>query len=137
LIFLTKKFIFGADYKRANWSDVLFFNEKPSSLTNSSSFAFGVEYTNDYISKDFFKTINWRIGGHYTNSEVLLNNTQIKDYGINFGVGIPTKLGAKLNIGFEIGQKGTIENDLLQENYYTINFNINLTDRWFIRRRFF
>ncbi len=135
--FLTKKFIFGADYKRANWSDVLFFNEKPSSLTNSSSFAFGVEYTNDYISKDFFKTLNWRLGGHYTNSEVLLKNTQIKDYGINFGVGIPTKLGAKLNFGFEIGKKGTIENDLLQENYYTINFNINLTDRWFIRRRFF
>ncbi len=135
--FLTKKFIFGADYKTANWNDVLFFNEKPSSLTNSNSFAFGVEYTTDYASKEFFKKINWRVGGHLTNSEVYLNNTQIKDIGISFGVGIPTKLGAKLNLGFEIGQKGTTENDLLQENYYMVNFNINLTDRWFIRRRFF
>lgn len=135
--FLTKKFIFGADYKRANWNDVLFFNEKPSSLTNSGSFAFGVEYTNDYISKEFFKRINWRFGCHYTNTEILLNDTQIKDMGINFGVGIPTKLGAKLNVGFEIGKKGTIENNLLQENYYMVNFNINLADRWFIRRRFF
>jgi len=135
--FLAKKFIFGADYKRANWNDVLFFNEKPGGLTNSSSFAFGIEYTDNYLSKDFFKTINWRLGGHYTNTEIFLNDTQIKDYGINFGMGIPTKMGAKINIGFEIGKKGTIENNLLQENYYVLNFNINLSDRWFIRRRFF
>ena len=135
--FLTKKIIFGADYKRANWNDVLFFDKKPGSLTNSSSFAFGIEYTNNYLSKDFFKTINWRFGAHYTNTNIFLNNTQIKDYGINFGMGIPTKPGAKINVGFEIGQKGTIKNDLLQENYYVLNFNINLTDRWFIRRRFF
>ncbi len=134
--FLTKKIIFGADYKRADWSDVLFFDENPG-LSNSSSFAFGIEYTDDYLSKDFFKTINWRLGGHIKNTEIILNDTQIKDYGISFGVGIPTKSGAKLNLGFEAGQKGTIENDLLQENYYIINFNISLTDRWFIRRRFF
>ncbi len=135
--FMTKQFIFGLDYKKANWNDVLFFNEKPSSLTNSSSVNFGIEYTNDYSSKQFVKTINWRFGGHYTNSELILNNTQIKDVGLNFGIGIPTKLGAKLNFGFEIGKKGTTENNLLKENYYLINFNINLTDRWFIRRRFF
>ncbi len=135
--FMTKQFIFGADYKKANWNDVLFFDKKPSSLTNSSSFAFGIEYTNEYISKQFFKTLNWRLGGHYTNTELLLNNTQIKDMGINFGIGIPTKLGAKLNFGFEIGKKGTVENNLLKENYYMLNFNINLANRWFIRRRFF
>ncbi len=135
--FLTKKFIFGADFKTANWEDVLFFDEKPGGLTNSSSFAFGLEYTNDYMSKTFFKTINWRFGGHFTNTEIILNNTQIKDVGINFGVGIPTKSGAKLNFGFEVGQKGTTDDGLLQENYYMMNFNINLADRWFIRRRFF
>lgn len=135
--FLTKKFIFGADYKRSNWNEVLFFGDKPESLTDASSVNFGVEYTNDVLSKQFFKTINWRFGGHLTNSELYINKTQVKDYGVNFGVGIPTKLGAKLNFGIEAGQKGTTENDLVKENYYMINFNINVADRWFIRRRFY
>ncbi len=134
---LSKKWIIGVDFRVANWDDVIFFNEKPGNLTNSSSISAGIEYTNDYMSKKFFKTLNWRLGGHYTNTEIILNDVQIQDIGINFGIGIPTKLGAKLNLGFEAGRRGTLENNLVKENYYIINFNINLTDRWFIRRRFF
>ncbi len=135
--FLTPKMTVGFDYRNSNWADVLFFDEKQNALTNSNSFAFGIEYTQDYLSKQFYKTLNWRIGGHIKNTELILNNTQIKDIGITFGVGIPTKSGAKINLGFDIGKKGTVENNLLQENYILMNLNISLTDRWFVRRRFF
>ena len=135
--FYSPKIILGFDYRNSNWADVMFFNEKQENLVNSSLFAFGIEYTEDYMSKQFFKTLNWRVGGYLKNTELYLNNTQIKDAGVTFGVGIPTKSGAKINIGFQIGKKGTIENNLLQENYILMNFNISLTDRWFIRRRFF
>jgi len=135
--FMTKKFIFGADYETSNWKDVLMFNKIQTSLTNSSKVSFGVEYTNDYLSKKYLKTLNYRLGGYYGNSNILLNNTQIKDVGINFGIGIPTKNGTKVNIAFGIGKKGTVENNLIKENYYTINLNFNLADRWFIRRKFF
>lgn len=135
--FMSKQFIFGADYETSNWKDVLMFGQAQSSLTNSSKISLGIEYTNDYASKEYLKTINYRIGGYYGNSNVFLNNTEITDAGINFGVGIPTKAGAKINIAFGIGKKGTTENNLIKENYYTIDMNFNLSDRWFIRRKFF
>ncbi|NPA67550.1 MAG: hypothetical protein GXO50_02965 [Chlorobi bacterium] len=134
---MTEKWMFGLDYRCSNWDDVLFFEEKPSSLTNSSSVSAGVEFTDNPLSKKFLKRLNWRAGGYYKNTNIFLNGTQIKDYGINIGIGIPTKFGTKINIGFETGKRGTTDDNLVQENYYVINFNINLMDRWFVRRRFF
>ncbi len=135
--FMTKQIIFGADYKTSHWEDVLFFNEKQSSLRNSSKFSFGLEYTRDYASKEYLKTINYRLGGYYGNTNLYLNETQIKDAGITFGVGIPTKVGTKINIAFGMGKRGTTDNNLIQENYYNINLNFNMSDRWFVRRKFF
>ncbi len=134
---VTKQFLFGADMKVSNWKDILIFNEKKNYLTNSSRYSVGLEYTNDYTSKNFFKTINFRMGGYYGNTNLFLNNTQIKDMGVNFGIGIPTKIGTKINIAFGVGQRGTTNNNLIGERYYTIKLNLNLTDRWFIRRKFF
>ncbi len=135
--FMSKQFIFGADYETSNWKDVLMFGESQTSLTNSSKISFGIEFTNDYASKQYLKTINYRLGGYYGNSNIFLNNTEVTDAGINFGLGIPTKTGTKINIAFGIGKKGTTDNNLIKENYYTINLNFNLSDRWFIRRKFF
>lgn len=134
---MSKQFIIGADYETSNWKDVLMFGQAQNTLANSSKLSFGIEFTQDYTSKKYLKTINYRLGGYIGNSNVILNNTQIADKGVNFGLGIPTKNGTKINIAFGIGQKGTIENNLIKENYYTINLNFNLVDRWFVRRKFF
>ena len=134
---MAKQFIFGADYETSNWKDVLILGQAQNALANSSKFSAGIEYTNDYASKNYYKTINYRLGGYYGNSNIMLNNTQIADAGITFGLGIPAKNGTKINITFGIGQKGTVKNNLIKEKYYTVNLNFNLVDRWFVRRKFF
>ena len=89
------------------------------------------------MSKSFFKAVNYRIGGHYSNTYLTLDNEQIKDIGISFGFGIPArKSRTKINIGFEAGKRGINEFGLLQENYYIINMNFNMADIWFIKRKF-
>jgi hypothetical protein len=134
---VTQKLIFGLDYKSSLWQDVKFFDETTSYFANSSEIAFGAEYTKDYASKQYWKTINVRAGARFSKSNLVLNNTQINGYGITFGAGFPSIAGTKINIAFEIGKKGTIENNLILENYYMMNLNFNLTDSWFIRRKFF
>lgn len=93
--FMAKQFIFGADYETSNWKDILMFNEVQTSLANSSKISFGLEYTNDYTSKEYFKTINYRIGAYFGNSNVLLNNTQIADKGINLDLEFLQKMAQK------------------------------------------
>jgi hypothetical protein len=135
--YVTSKMIFGIDYQSALWKGVDFFNETPAYYGNSYKIALGAEYTRDYASKQYWKTINFRAGGHYGNTNLILNNQPIKEYGVTFGLGFPASIGTKINIAFEIGKKGTIENNLIMENFYLMHLNFNMTDNWFVRRKFF
>ncbi len=137
ITFLTPKMIFSVDYKTALWDDVKFFDDTTDFFANSSEIAFGTEYTHDYASKQYLKTINFRAGARFANTNLILYNQQIKDYSVTFGAGFPTSTGTKINIAFEIGKKGTIDNNLIMENYYLMHLNFNMTDNWFIRRKFF
>jgi hypothetical protein len=137
LTFLTPKMIFSVDYKAAHWEDVKFFDDTTGYFVNSSEIAFGGEYTHDYASKQYLKTINFRAGAHFSKTNLLLKDQHIKDYAVTFGAGFPTSTGTKINIAFEIGKKGTIESNLIMENYYLMHLNFNMTDNWFVRRKFF
>ncbi len=135
--YTTPQLILGFDYRSSQWQDIKFFGENTSYLTNSNEIAIGAEYTNDYASKQYIKTINFRAGARYSNTYLKLNDQQIKEYGFTLGAGFPIGLGTKINLAFEIGKKGTVENQLIMENYYLMHLNFNMTDNWFIRRKFF
>ncbi len=60
----------------------------------------------------------------------------IDDFGMSFGVGLPVgKNFSKLNIGFELGKRGTTDFGLVQENYYNLRLGLSLSDKWFRKRK--
>ncbi|RLD64083.1 MAG: hypothetical protein DRJ01_01885 [Bacteroidetes bacterium] len=133
----NQKFIISADYTTQNWSSTKFLG-RTDSLTNSNSFKFGLEYTPKWNSINHaYKRFHYRFGGHYTNTYLNIYNEQLKDYGISFGLGIPLrKTNTLINLSFELGQRGTIDNNLIKENYGIIRLNLSLSDIWFIKRKF-
>ncbi|KAB1151690.1 hypothetical protein F7018_18085 [Tenacibaculum aiptasiae] len=74
-----------------------------------------------------------------TGLQVRTNNefTSVKDFGINVGLGLPLpRQLSTLNIGFEYGQKGTTNNNLIKENYFNIRLSLSLNDiNWFKKRQ--
>ena len=90
----------------------------------------------------YWERITYRAGLRYENTGLLVdgsgnnsNFTEIKDFGISFGLGIPLKRLSTLNMGFEFGKRGTIANNLIQENYFNFRLSLSLTDTWFIKRK--
>jgi hypothetical protein len=132
----SNKILFGFDYTFSKWSDVNILGVKPDYYTNSSIYAAGIDYTPDYLSKSFFKRTSYRVGARINYSNLKLNDIQLVDKRFTFGLGIPTKSGSKINVAFEIGSRGTLDAGLIKENYYGINLNISMADRWFVKRRF-
>jgi hypothetical protein len=64
------------------------------------------------------------------------NFTSIEDFGMSFGLGLPVgKNFSKLNLGFEIGKRGTTDNNLIQENYFNLRMSLSLNDKWFKKRK--
>ncbi len=128
-----------ADYYFQAWSKAKF----PFGITNElikdrSLIAIGGEYIPEkYSIRNYFRRVAYRGGLRYENSYIAINNQQIKDFGMSFGVGLPVyRSNSTVNISAEIGKRGSTQNNLIRENYAKLNFNVNLYDLWFIKRRF-
>lgn len=68
-----------------------------------------------------------------------INNQQINRYGITFGLGLPMGKSSdpsELNIGIELGQQGTKENNLIKESFANLRLSFNLSDTWFQKRKY-
>lgn len=65
------------------------------------------------------------------------NLTSINDFGINIGVGLPLpKQISNVNLGFEYGQRGTLTNSLIKENYFNVKLSLSLnSNKWFVKRK--
>ena len=61
----------------------------------------------------------------------------IPDFAANIGLGMP--LGGtftNINIGLEIGKRGTKYYNLVEENYINLSVGLSLSDKWFVKRKF-
>ena len=131
------KFLIGVDYYQQDWTNTTFFaSDEP--LTNSNHTHGGVEYVPDSRAlRGYHKRIAYRAGGYFENSYLQLQDEQLKDYGISFGVGLPLRnTRSTFNIAFNAGRRGTLENNLIRENYMFLSFSVTLYDFWFMKRKY-
>lgn len=135
--FYKQKLLLGADFYHQAWSSIEndFHN---ASYNNLISVKGGLEYTPDFNSINYYyKKIKYRLGGHFTQTHMVVKGTQINDYGVSFGLGLPMRnRTTSFNVSCELGQKGTLEQNLLRETYAIISLNISLSDIWFKKRKF-
>jgi hypothetical protein len=131
------RFMFGADYLHQDWSRSSL-KGVTDSLVNTNAFLVGAEYTpNKDALNNYLATVHYRAGLRYASSYLEINERQINDFGITFGVGLPLgRTRTTFNLAFQYGQRGSLENDLIKENYGIFSFSLSLYDFWFIKRKF-
>lgn len=135
-----EKWLLGIDANWKNWENYSLFGLKDSSLTNCFGIAIGGYYQPEAITKQYFKKIKYHGGIRYQQLPYSINNTQINEFGISFGFGFPLKAvrysKSYVNVGFEIGKRGTTKNDLIKENFTNIFLSMQLWERWFEKRKY-
>jgi len=136
----TRKWFLGAEYTARNTSK--FFNPLFSSFTtkyeNGSNISVGGFFIPRYNSfSSYLKRVVYRAGMHFEKTGLNINNESIKEFGISFGLGLPVgDLFSNANVGFEIGKRGTTNNNLIQENFVNFQLSLSLNDRWFQKRKY-
>ncbi|NOQ24053.1 MAG: hypothetical protein GQ564_01715 [Bacteroidales bacterium] len=136
---IKDKLVLGFDYTYQDWSNTnITITTENSELGVDENFKFGLEYTpNKFSLKNYYKKINYRAGLYLNNSYIKINNEQIKNYGITFGLGFPiSNQRTSLNFSCTLGKRGATNNNLIEENYTAIGINLTLYDFWFIKRKF-
>ena len=81
---------------------------------------------------NYFQRVTYRGGFKYENTGLVINNTAIKDKSVTLGFGLPISgTFSSLNLGIEYGSRGTTRNNLIKEDYFSINIGLLFNDKWF------
>ncbi|MDB5060960.1 MAG: hypothetical protein JWP67_803 [Mucilaginibacter sp.] len=134
------KFLVGADYSMGNWSKLTIAGVN-SGLQDSKTFNIGGQYTPNIGSlSSYFASVDYRLGAIIDQTYIVANNTSIKRYAATFGFGLPLRPASssyyKINLGAEIGKRGTLTNSLVKENYINLHLSFTLNDKWFQKYKF-
>jgi len=88
--------------------------------------------------RSYFDRVTYRAGFNYQKTGLVVNDTEINEYGISFGVSLP--IGLKLsnvNLGFELGNRGTTDNNLIEEKFFNFRMSLSLNDKWFRKQKIY
>ena len=136
----SKKWFVGAEYTFLSSSvfsnDLI--NIENSQFEDSSVISIGGFFIPDYASfGKFWNRVVYR-GGFYSEKTGLnINGESINEIGMSFGLGIPAGgLFSNVNATVELGKRGTINADLVEENFVNFQISLSLNDRWFVKRKY-
>lgn len=131
------QWLFVGDYSVQNWSDYELLGETDS-LENSTRISSGLQYTPDINSvASFYKTCHYRIGVSLFTTPLQINNIQLEDKSISFGIGIPIKKNkSTYDLSLVLGQRGTNSNNLLKEQYIRFGFSMSFEGIWFVKQKY-
>ncbi len=130
------KWLVGADLQYQTWSDYRDFNDDNGNLDDNYKITVGGEYTPDVASlNSYLKRVTYRVGLNYETTPFMVNNQQLNDFGINFGMSLPVSRYSSMDFAFKVGQRGTVDDNLTKEQYFRVFLGVTLNDRWFARRK--
>jgi hypothetical protein len=130
-------FLVGVDYNVQDWTNANF-TDQSGIYTKSQTIRAGAQVTpNPSDLRSYYKRITYRAGFYQSKTYLQLRDNQINDYGITFGVGLPfRRSNTSMNISWELGRKGTLDNNLVQETYGIFNVGFTFYDFWFVKRKY-
>lgn len=138
--------VFG-EYSRTQWSEYRanFANEKVSGIFDDAQrFSLGIQFTPNYESNkkatgsSYFNRVRYRAGTYFGTMPNMSNGTQLSEYGITAGLGLPIasqKTNSSFNFSLQYGKRGGNIPDGISERFFSVNVGVILApssyDKWF------
>lgn len=144
----ANKFRAEVDYTRSDWTNCGFKDVAGFAVNGASGPLFttgvsqslraGVEYIpNPTDIRYYHKHIAYRAGVYYTQEYFSVSGSPVYSKGITLGATLPVfRWYNGVTIGLELGQRGTLQNNMVRETYIGFNFGVNLFDIWFQQPRY-
>jgi len=86
--------------------------------------------------RSYFSRVIYRYGAYFEQGNLNINNRSVNRYAITAGATLPfaNRSASRLSgidLGLEIGKRGTIQNNLVNQTFVNFRIGINFADRWF------
>ena len=87
-------------------------------------------------SASYLKRVVYRFGVGYSQLPYVINDQNINELGLSAGFSFPIYGLSSLETTFRFGLRGTVEEGLIEENYFQTVFSVNINEIWFVKPRY-
>lgn len=125
------------DFKKG---ETIQFLGQPFANENSYRIAAGGWFLPNYNNfRNYFSRVTYRYGAYYEKGNLAINGTNINQFALTGGVTLPFENRSAsrmsgIDLGVEIGKRGTLDNNLIRQNFINLKVGINFADKWFVKR---
>jgi len=132
-----EKLLVGADFKWGKWSDFKVFG-KNGNFTDSYHATLGCEFIpNSSSISSYLNRMSYRLGINFFQQGLQVADHTLQELSGTIGFGFPMpRSRSQINIALQIGQRGTTNSNLVQENFFNLSVGISLAEFWFMKRRY-
>lgn len=145
------KLMVEVDYTRSDWKGSGLDRTEGltgNSITTSTSSVFrsalsqsvrlGMEYIpNRNDIRYYLKKVAYRAGAYYKSEYFTIDGHEINAYGITLGATFPVfRWYNGITVAVDLGQRGSVKNNLVRETYANFSVGFNLFDIWFQKPRY-
>ncbi|MBL7940784.1 MAG: hypothetical protein JNL43_15595 [Flavobacteriales bacterium] len=135
-----------AEVKQRDWRDLTVKVEGydlPTTLASNTTYIIGASFRPaKEMGGSFWERSIYRAGFRYNNDYLIVGGEQLHEMAFSTGVSFPimgSSTRSRLNIGTELGERGTTDNGLIRERFASIFVGITITpdarEPWFKKRR--
>ncbi len=125
------------DYKKG---ETIQFLGQPFVNDNSYKVSAGGWYLPNYNNfRNYFSRVTYRYGAYYEKGNLAFNGTNINQFAVTGGMSFPFENRSAsrmsgIDLGIELGKRGTLDNNLIRQNFINVKIGINFADKWFNKR---
>ncbi|MDA3861972.1 MAG: hypothetical protein PF445_12190 [Melioribacteraceae bacterium] len=131
----SKKYLILFDYVYQPFSEYKFNGKYDSNLKDLAKYSVGFEYKNKSLGMHptTFEQMAFRVGASYEETQYTFDGININQYSVHGGVTIPFGDINLIDFSIAAGLRGTTENNLIKEQFFSAAFSLTLGELWFSR----
>jgi len=127
------RYRFLGDFVFENWGNLKPFALDPVTLRNSYRTSIGFEAIPEKGADTFWKRIFYRAGFAYNSTYYQINGVGINEVLMSGGAGLPLGPESWLNIGLQVGLRGTTDNKLQKDIIVRLSVAVSASELWFLK----
>jgi hypothetical protein len=98
----------------------------------TNQYIVGVTYMgNERETRDYFKRVSFSLGFAYRDLYYNIRGNDMKEMSMSFGLKLPSSNSMFLDAGLVVGQRGTLNNGLLNEKFGKLYVDFSIGEFWF------
>jgi hypothetical protein len=130
---LQGRYRFLGDFVVENWGNLKPFALDPVTLRNSYRTSIGFEVIPEKGADTYWKRMFYRAGLAYNSTYYQINGVGIDELLMTGGVGLPMGYESWLNIGLQVGLRGTTDNNLQKDIIVRFSVAVSASELWFLK----